>query len=400
MINLQALGFMRKAVFKVFISLFIFTAGNLQSQPRLWNLDKLSKAKSLNTEQAVQLVKEADKALTKSITTVMDKEMTPPSGDKHDYMSAGRYWWPDPKNPKGPYIRHDGVVNNEIDKLDRGPLGNMAKSVTTLSLGYYLTSDERYAAKAVDNLRIWFINAGTRMNPNMNFGQTIPGRNNGKGRGEGIIDTYSFIDMLDGIELLRNSPKFTQADQIALKNWFTLYLGWMISSPIGDEEYAAKNNHGTAFDVQATRYAIFAGKEDIAKRYITDFAARRLFTQIEPDGSQPLELARTTALGYSTFNLTHILDMCYLTKSLNIDLFHVTSPDGRSISKALDFLAQFIGKPASQFPYKQIKDWDGVQDKLRLQLYRADKLQSVPVYKKYYKNNNSDSDKDNTLLFY
>lgn len=391
---------MKKIVFKVFISLFIVTSGSIYSQPRLWNIDNLNKAKSLSSEATVQIIKDADKTLTKSITTVMDKEMTPPSGDKHDYMSAGRYWWPDPKNPKGPYIRHDGVVNNEIDKLDRSPLGNMAKSVTTLSLGYFLTSDERYAAKAVDNLRVWFINAATRMNPNMNFGQTIPGRNDGKGRGEGVIDTYSFVDMLEGIELLKNSPKFNHADQLAMKNWFTSYLDWMMNSPIGNEEYSAKNNHGTAFDVQATRYAIFVGKEDIAKRYINEFAKRRLFTQIEPDGSQPLELARTTALGYSTFNLTHILDMCYMAKSLNIDLFRIMSADGKSISKALGFLAQFIGKPASQFPYKQIKDWDGVQNKLCWQLYRADKLQSNKVFENYYKSKISDSDKEITLILY
>jgi hypothetical protein len=234
----------------------------------------------------------------------------------------------------------------------------------------------------------------------MNFGQTIPGRNEGKGRGEGIIDTYSFVEMLDGIELLKNSPKFTQDDQLALKKWFTSYLDWMMTSTIGNEEYTAKNNHGTAFDVQATRYAIFVGKEDIAKKYINDFAARRLFTQIEPDGKQPLELGRTTALGYSTFNLTHILDMCYLAKSLNIDLIDTKSSDGRSISKAIDFLSQFIGMPKSQFPYKQIKEWDGVQKKLCWQLYRTDKLLSKPIYEKFYKNKISDSDKENNMLIY
>ena len=394
--------FMKKVVFKVFISLFILSAGSVMSQTRLWNMEKLSKAKSSDPGIASDILKDADKALTKSITTVMDKEMTPPSGDKHDYMSAGRYWWPDPKNPTGPYIRKDGVVNHEIDKLDRGPLGMIAKNVTSLSLAYYFTSDDRYAAKAVNNLRIWFMNPKTRMNPNMNYGQTIPGRNKGLGRGEGIIDTYSFVDMLDGIELLKSSTKFTQNDQLALKNWFTSYLEWMMTSPIGNEEYTAKNNHGTAFDVQATRYALFVGKDDIARKYCNDFAALRLFTQIEPDGSQPMELARTTALGYSTFNLTHILDMCHLAKSLNIDIYHASSTDGRSISKALEFLSQFAGKPQSQFPYKQIKDWDAVQNKLCWQLYRADKLNSTPVFEKYYRGkiSDSDKDKDSNLMVY
>ena len=391
---------MKKIISKVFITLFIFTTGYLQSQTKMWNIDKLNQAKSQTSEVAKYVIRYADKELSKTITTVMDKESVPPSGDRHDYMSAGRYWWPDPKNPTGPYIRKDGVVNTEIDKFDRASLSNLAKSVTVLSIAYYLTDDEQYAVKAVENLQIWFLNPHTKMNPNMNFGQAISGKNDGKGRGEGIIDTYSFVDMLDGIELLKKSPKFTPDVSQGLNEWFTTYLEWMMTSPIGADEYNAKNNHGTAFDVQATRYALFVGKEEIAKKYVNNFASRRLFTQIEPDGSQPLELARTTAFGYSTFNLTHILDMCFIAKKMNIDLFNSKSTDGRSIPKALDFLTQYLGKPLNSFPYKQIKDWDAVQKKLIWQLYRADKLDVKPVYIKFYKNKISDSDKEVDLLFY
>ncbi|MEI6554518.1 MAG: alginate lyase family protein [Paludibacter sp.] len=389
---------MKKFVFNIVLLFSCLSA--VFGQTRLWNIDRLNQQKSLTSEAAKSILRAADRAMSTDILTVMDKETFPPSSDKHDYISAGRYWWPDPKNPGGPYIRKDGVVNREIDKFDRGILATMAKSVKDLSVAYYLTSDESYAQKAVQNLRKWFLNPSTKMNPNMNFGQTITGRNNGKGRGEGIIDTYSFMDMLDGVELLKTSKHFTPQVAEGLKNWFSSYLDWMMTTEIGNEEYTAKNNHGTAFDVQATRYALFVGKEDIARKFIAEFPERRLFTQIEPDGSQPLELARTTALGYSTFNLTHILDMCCLAKSLNVDLFSAKSQDGRSILKAIDFLTQFVGKPQSHFPYKQIKEWDSVQKKLCWQLYRADKFLTKPVYVKFYRNKISDSDKDDNVLFY
>ena len=390
---------MKKSVFKVCVSAVLFIAFNVQSQTRIWNEEILKKEKKSFSDATDKIFKEADRALSANLLTVMDKETIPPSGDKHDYISAGRYWWPDPKNPSGPYIRKDGVVNREIDKFDRGILGSMAKSITTLSLAYYLTSDEKYAAKAVQNLKLWFLNPSTKMNPNMNFGQTISGRNNGKGRGEGIIDTYSFVEMLDGVELLKNSKSFTPAVADGLKNWFTDYLNWMMTNEIGNEEYTAKNNHGTAFDVQATRYALFVGKEDVAKKYIHDFPSRRLFTQIEPDGKQPLELARTTALGYSTFNLTHILDMCFMAKTLGIDLYNVKSADGRCIQKAAEFLSQFVGKPQSHFPYQQIKEWESVQKKLILQLYRVDKLTDKPVFENFYIKKITDSNKVDNLIF-
>lgn len=391
---------MRKIVFKVVVFVLFFSVTSVQSQTRVWNIERLNQAKRLTSEAAKSILRAADKAMSTNILSVMDKETIPPSNDKHDYISAGRYWWPDPKNPEGPYIRKDGVVNREIDKFDRGILGSMAKSVKDLGVAYYLISDENYAAKAVQNLKIWFLNPTTKMNPNMNFGQTISGRNDGKGRGEGIIDTYCLVEMLEGVELLRKSKSYTPAVSEGLTNWFSEYLNWMMTSDIGNEEYTAKNNHGTAFDVQAARYALFVGKEEIARKFVSEFSERRLFLQIEPDGSQPLELARTTALGYSTFNLTHILDMCCLAKSLNIDLFNAKSADGRSISKAIDFLTQFVGKPQSHFPYKQIKEWDSVQKKLCWQLYRADKFLEKPVYVKLYRNRISDSDKDDNVLFY
>lgn len=390
---------MKINLLKVFI--FLLVVSGLHAQPRIWNMKSLEHAKDLTSEASKYLIRSADKELNKTIAAVVDKKTTPPSGDKHDYLSQGRYWWPNPKTADGlPFIRKDGVVNPEIEDFDRGALGWMARSIKNLSLAYYFTSDEKYASKAVENLRIWFINKETKMNPNMNFGQTIPGKLDGKGRGEGVLDTYSFVEMLDGIELLKNSRKFTTDDNKAIMEWFTTYLDWMLTSNIGNEENAAKNNHGTAFDIQATRYALFVGKEDIATKIITEFPARRLFTQIQPDGSQPFELARTTALGYSVYNLTHFLDMSCMAKSLDFDLFNAKSPDGRSITQAIDFLVQYIGKPQSEFPYKQIKDWDAVQTKLRWELYRADKFISKPVYSKYYLNELNLNGKEYNLIIY
>ena len=342
-----------------------------QAQITVWNLKSFDAAKTSNSELLKSIVRNAEKELTHAIKTVVDKEMTAQSGDKHDYMSLSRYWWPNP----------------EIEKLDRYPLGDFSKSVQSLSLAYYITSDEKFAEKAVENLRTWFINSKTKMNPNMNYGQTVPGIRNGLGRGVGIIDTYTFIEMLDGVELLKKSKSFTLADQQAIKEWFTAYVQWLQTSPVAREELEAPNNHGTAYDVQLTRYAIFIGNEDLAKKLLNEFPQKRLFSQIEPDGSQPLELARTTALGYSTFNLTHFLDMCQIGKLVGVDLLSAKSTDGRSILKAIDFLVPYINKPASQFPYQQIKDWDGVQEKLCWQLYRVDQMLPKPAYKKYYSTN-------------
>jgi len=388
----------RSAYILVLLSVFGFA---LQAQPVLWNMKSIENAKNTNSDAAKAIIREADKNLTATVITVMDKPMTPPSGDKHDYMSMGRYWWPDPTKADGlPYIRRDGEVNPEIDKLDRIPLSKISRSIYTLSLAFYITGDDKYASKAVENIRIWFINKDTKMNPNMNFGQTIPGKNNGKGRGEGVLDTYNFVEMLDGIELLKSSKSFKKTDREALNTWFSTYLDWLLTSEIGQEENDAKNNHGVAFDIQVVRYALFVGKEDIARKFISEFAEKRLFKQIEPNGAQPLELARTTAFGYSVFNLTHFIDMATMARTLGMDIYSAVSTDGRSITKAISFLLPYLGKPQTEFPYQQIRDWEKVQTEFCWALKRADTFLSKPVYFDQYSKILPITGKDNNYVLF
>jgi hypothetical protein len=145
------------------------------------------------------LLKDARAALKSEPVSVMQKTEIPPSGDKHDYMSVAPYWWPDPTKPGGvPYVWRDGERNPEHDTLgDRQRLGKMINNVQTLALAYFLTRQESYAQKAVVQLQVWFLDAATRMNPNLNFAQAIKGQNNG--RGIGIIDAYGFRDLIEGI---------------------------------------------------------------------------------------------------------------------------------------------------------------------------------------------------------
>ena len=339
---------------------FLLLASCMQAQS-IWNTAHLANVKHSIHEPfyatTYEILKaEADRLLDAQPLSVMMKEKTPASGDKHDYMSMGPYWWPDPSKPDGlPYIRKDGQRNPELSKLDRNRLGDMAKAVTTLGIAYYFSGNEQYAKKATDFLNVWFLDAKTKMNPNLNYGQTIPGHRKGLGRGTGMIDTYCFVEML-ALTLLDSSKAMTPAIKKGMKEWFTQFVEWIQTSPVAAEENAAKNNHGLAYDVQLTAYALYIGNKELATQILKAFPEKRLFPQIEPDGKQPLELERTTAFGYTLFNLTHMLDMSFIASTEGIDIYNATSKDGRSITAALKFVIPYIGKPQSQWPYQQIKE--------------------------------------------
>lgn len=354
---------------------------------RIWSAKSIDKGKSGNSPAAVKIVADADKYLGMTMVSVVDKPdaLTAPSGDKHDYVSIGRYWWPNPNTPNGlPYIRKDGQVNPEIDKFDKTPMERLIKSVYSLSLAYYITKNEKYAEKAIDNLKMWFINPETKMNPHMNYGQYIPGVDDNKGRSEGVIETYEMAEMLDGVYLLKRSKKYTEDVDRGLKDWFGKYLTWLQTSEIGKTESIHVNNHSVQYDVQVVRYALFAGKEDMARQILGQFPAKRIYKQIEPDGSQPYELSRTNSFSYSVYNLMHLMDMAMIAKSLNIDLLGAQSADGRSIIKAVQYLLPYEGKPVTAWPHEQISDWDKYQLEFAWVLLRNDNMKDALTYKNYY----------------
>ena len=319
-----------------------------------------------------QLLGEADKMLATKPVSVMMKEKMPASGDKHDYMSLSRYFWPDPSKPDGlPYVSRDGVSNPELERYDRNRLSTMAEGVTTLSLAWFFSGDDKYAGKAVEYLKVWFLNKETSMNPNLNYAQVVPGMYNGMGRCYGVIDAYSFVEMLEAVQLLEQSAAFSKKDQKALRVWFNKFLDWMLTSKQGMEEGEQRNNHSIAYDVQVIAYACYVGNQKVAGQFVRNFPERRIFQQIQPDGKQPQELRRTLAFSYSQYNLSHMIDVFNMAQHMGVKIDDTSSPKGASFYKAMDFLLPFVGASAEKWPYQQISGWDNKQNEFCKDLYKA-----------------------------
>jgi hypothetical protein len=302
-----------------------------------------------------RLEADARKALSAGPFSVVNKSTTPPSGDKHDYMSQAPYFWPDTKSPNGlPYIRRDGERNPEINKLpDHRSMDDMISAVHTLALAFYFKGDEAYASKATTLIRAWFLDPATRMNPNLEFAQAIPGINTG--RGIGLIETRGLTRVVDSVGLLAGSKSWTPADQKGLEDWFEKFLRWMQESKHGRDENAARNNHGTYYDIQTASFALFLGKRSLAKQILETAREKRIASQIEPDGAQPLEIARTRSWSYSVGNLDGLMLLAALGENVGVDLWSYRTKDGRGIRQALEFMYPFaVGD--KKWPHKQITE--------------------------------------------
>lgn len=291
-----------------------------------------------------QLVRDADAVVTQGPYSVMDKTLTPPSGDKHDFYSIGPYWWPNPDVPGGlPYVRRDGQVNPERNSnaTDAASLDAMARNTITLLLAQYFTDDARYGDRAVRFLRAWFINPATRMNPHLRYGQAIPGIS--EGRGIGIIDTEEFVDLVRLLMVIP-APQWTVSDAEALRSWFNDYLEWLLTSDLGFAERREHNNHGTWYDAQVTWFSLYCGRTIAAKEMVRGVMRARIEKHIEPDGKQPHELARTRPMSYTCFNLSGLMHLADAGALLGIDLWRASTPDGKSILRAAEWLIPYTEK--------------------------------------------------------
>jgi len=321
-----------------------------------------AKAAAPNDESVAKalkkLITDADKALAVVPPSVMQKTKVPPSGDKHDYMSIAPYYWPNPATKDGlPYQRKDGKVNPESreeaanDTLRARLVGT---TVETLALGYYFTGDEKYAEHAAKVLRTWFLDPATKMTPHFRFAQAVPGVNDG--RGTGLIEARGLADAADAASLLVGSKYWSAADQQALVAWGEVYFEWLTASKNGQDEHAAKNNHGTWYDVQAVKWALVLGRMEKAKELCIAAGPGRIGVQVEPDGKQPLELVRTASFSYSCFNLLALSTLAGLSEHAGVDLWHHQTADGRSIRAALDFLVPYLGKNPKPWTLQQIHE--------------------------------------------
>jgi hypothetical protein len=315
---------------------------------------------TLYTPSYDSLLKQADAALAHPRYSVVDKSLAPASGDKHDFFSFGPYWWPDPSKKDGlPYIRKDGLHNpaSSTDATDAARIGRFSHDVTVLALAWYFSGQQKYADKAGELARAWFLLPATRMNPNLDYGQAIPGRVNG--RGIGIITSRTLIDVMDSLALIQPAGALSDVENDGVRAWYRAYLNWLLTSRNGFEESNAHNNHGTWYSAQVVAYALYTGQLDVAKRELEIAKIRRIPGQIDREGKLVAELERTRPSGYVNFALEAFGDLGRYGEIAGVNLWS-QAEDSHTIEGGYRFVARYVN--GEKWPYAEIDAKEGSPD--------------------------------------
>lgn len=296
----------------------------------------LNKAEDTSAFALNNLIRNADKDLAFEPVSVKDSAPLMPDGNALDYYSVGPYWWPNENTENGlPWVRRDGEINPEPRKpnADNLMFYRMSLSIYRLGLAYYFTDDVIYAEKINQLIKHWFVDPDTAMNPNLNFGQSVPGVANG--RPYGLIEIRHLLQIIDSVTMTKDKlePKVVAV----FDAWLEDFWQWLISSEIGLETATKTNNHGTFYDTLLVGLGLYLGKSNDVKE-ILERSKKRIVHQIEPNGAQPEELARTRPFHYSAFNLQGFTRLAVMAEQVNVDLWNYPNADDQRITKAFLFL--------------------------------------------------------------
>jgi hypothetical protein len=308
-------------------------------------------------DEAAAILSAADQALTRGPYAVTDKPAPPPGGTRNDYWTLAPYWHPDPSKPDGlPYIRKDGewAPGTELnsagsEQFDRTRLQSMLDDVTTLALAWQLTGEDRYAAHAAGLIRVWFIDPATRMTPHLRFAQVRRGHGK-EGAAPGIMELKDFAVFLDGVRLVQQSGRMSDAEQHEFSQWLASFRRWLHESPQGRGARLASNNRGTYYDLTlAAIDAFFGNAAELRSSVLRSLS--RLYGQVSGDGTMSEELGRTRSAHYVVLNLQGWLALLRLYEAAGISLGTVDAAPLSRLKSAFEWLA---AQDLDHWTYEQI----------------------------------------------
>ncbi|KAL0945911.1 hypothetical protein HGRIS_012194 [Hohenbuehelia grisea] len=304
--------------------------------------------------------------------TVTSKNVSAPTGDRHTYMSWAPYWWPNCTSAGNttelaaeevwttcPYESRDGLFNPDGRLInDVGNFQDLSDAVLYNSIAHALSnsSSSEWSKNAVNFVRTWFLDEETRMLPNLDYAQMIRGPGDRKGSRTGVLDLKGMTKITSGLLILRkgNSSDWTPDLDGQMNAWTKEYITWLETATNALEEGASANNHGTFYYNQLAALYLLVDDHDGARNVTDTYFRQQYMTQIEANGEQPLEAARTRPYHYRAYNLAAMITNARISRYASPsgpNPFELKTEAGSTIQTALDFAIETSASTSDEDSY-------------------------------------------------
>lgn len=315
---------------------------------------KIQKEDSFFLPHYKKLIKDADKLLEFKSNPVTNKTRIPPSNDTHDYLSYAPYKWPDHTKLDGlPWVTKDGEINPVSQGYDTDfkRAQEFFKTIETLSWAFYFSDNTEYANKTLELIQIWYLNQDTKVNPNINFGQAVPGAVDG--RKAGVQEWLHQYHVITALQIFKNAKVLPKQIEVEINHWFENYLHWLLFDKMAVEADKTGQNHANHYNHQVVGLLIYLGRKEEAKQIVENAKYDRIAKQIKPNGLQPKEMGRTRSVHYAALNIWSLTELTFIGRSLDVDLWNFETKDKRSLKQAFHYLKPYIESP-EKWPFKEI----------------------------------------------
>lgn len=283
------------------------------------------------------------------------------------YYSEDTEWWPKEGDEAAPYTYRPGHTNPQAFTDHRDAVVRMNGCVAACVAAWRLTQEERYAAHAMQHLRAWFVAAATRMQPQLEHGASIPGKQYGTPRG--VEETVMLAETVRAASFLcAYNGVATEAEAAALREWFGAFATWLNESKKGFIAREAKDRLAICWTLQAAECSRFARNGALQLECSHRFRDK-LLRQMNFDGQFPAELHRPDAYAASIFTLDCMSVLCEVLSSPMDRLWDYNLADGRGMRSAVAFLFPSLENRANwKLPAdaEHFSDWPARQPSLLL----------------------------------
>lgn len=275
------------------------------------------------------ILSEANKILNSPLVSIVDNVWKKQFNvSPNEYVSLSTYYWPDPNNPNGKYIKKPEINYDKYNFSDRKYIDILLNNIQYLALAYQLTKNKNYAKKGINFIQYFFLNSKTHMIPRLSHSGIIlkdPLANTFTTHGC-IVDTNSFWILGDLVDIIFSYTNNRYKNQMML--WFKNISDWFLYSDYGLKAKDRNNNWLTSYYVQLLSYLYASGQTELCKKVFENNFENILTTQIDCNGNQYNEQTRDNPIHYCNYNLHLLTRLALIGQKYNISIWMYKNSKG------------------------------------------------------------------------